>query len=253
VASSLLFGGVVLFLSAHERGKVRSMSTTQLHAHHGSARGILFDFDGTLGVTLPSWTAALGTVMHENGLQTSEEDLIRYCFHSCPDEVIRNHNIEDGTRFKERVWASVVERMDTVDHYPLLPETLHALRRDGYKMAVVTNSRRVAVEPVLHRWNIHHHFEAVITIDDVAHGKPDPEMIHHALNRLNLSPSDTYIIGDSRADVNAGKRAGIRTIAFSPEANWKYLAFDALKNLAPSHLIHSYDDLWEVLGLTKKQ
>lgn len=229
------------------------MSASLAPAHQRPTRAMLFDFDGTLGITLPSWTRAFGDTMREHGINPTEEDLITYCFHSCTDEVIRNHGITDGERFKERVWATVVEHMRSVDHYPLIPETLNALREEGFKMAVVTNSRRAAVEPVLRRWNLHHHFDAVITIDDVSHGKPDPEMIHHALNRLNLSPSHTYIIGDSRADVNAGKRAGIRTIGFSPEANWKYMAFDALRDLEPSHLIHSYDDLWNVLGLSKSR
>ncbi len=229
------------------------MSPSTTPSHQGTPRGVLFDFDGTLGVTLPSWTSAFGAAMRDHGITPSEEELIHYCFHSCTDEVIRNHGIGDGARFKEQVWATVVERMGSVDHYPLIPETLHALRDEGFKMAVVTNSRRAAVEPVLRRWNLHHHFDEIITIDDVSHGKPDPEMIHHALNRLNLSPSHTYIIGDSRADVNAGKRAGIRTIGFSPEENRKYLAFDALRNLEPSHLIHSYQDLWEILGLSKNR
>ncbi len=227
------------------------MSSPSTRTPKSPNRGLLFDFDGTLGVTLPSWTRAFGDTMREHGINPSEEDVITYCFHSGPDDAIRDHGIEDGARFKERVWATVVEYMNDVEHYPLIPETLNALRDEGFKMAVVTNSRRVAVEPVLQRWNLHHHFDAVITIDDVSHGKPDPEMIHHALNRLNLSPSHTYIIGDSKADVSAGKRASIRTIGFSPEANWKYMAFDALRDLEPSHLIHSYDDLWSVLGLSK--
>jgi HAD superfamily hydrolase (TIGR01509 family) len=229
------------------------MSGPLLPSQQVSTRGVLFDFDGTLGVTLPSWTSAFGTVMGEHGITPTEEELITYCFHSCTDEVIRNHGIEDGAHFKERVWAAVVELMSSVDHYPRIPETLGALRDEGYKMAVVTNSRREAVLPVLKRWNIDHHFDAVITIDDVSHGKPDPEMIHRAINQLNLSPSDTYIVGDSRADVNAGKRAGIRTIGFSPEENRKYMTFEALKDLGPSHLIHSYDKLWEVLGLPKSR
>jgi HAD superfamily hydrolase (TIGR01509 family) len=212
---------------------------------------MLFDFDGTLGVTLPSWTSAFAAAMQAHGIEATEAEVIKDCFHRPTADLIKKHGIEDGARFKSQLWSSVMEQMNHVEHYPRIPETLDALRDAGFKMAVVTNSRRVAVEPVLQRWNLHHHFDAIFTIDDVTHGKPDPEMIHRALNRLNLSPSDTYIIGDSRADVNAGKNAGIRTIGFSPEANWKYMAFDVLRDLEPSHLIHSYDELWEVLGLPK--
>lgn len=231
---------------------MRAMSPSITPSRQDSPPGFIFDFDGTLGLTLPSWTSAFGAAMREHGFTPTEEELIRYTFHSCTDEVIRNHGIEDGPHFKEQVWSAVVEHMESVEHYPLVPETLAALRNEGCKLAVATNSRRVAVEPVLRRWNIHHHFDAILTIDDVSYGKPDPEMIHRALNKLGLSPAHTYIVGDSQADVKAGKRANIKTIAFSPEENRKYLAFDVLRDLQPSHLIHSYQDLWEILGLSKK-
>lgn len=212
---------------------------------------MLLDFDGTLGATLPAWTDAFDAVLQAHGVRVPHETVIEYCFHSCPDEVIRSHGINDGVRFKERVWEGVIERMDNVTPYPWVIETLVALREKGFKMAVVTNSRRAAVCPTLTRWEIAHLFDAVLTIEDVSHGKPDPEMIHRALNTLNVSPSDTMIMGDSRADVLAGKRAGVKTIGFSPAENWKYLALEALRFTEPSHMIHSYQDLWEVLELPK--
>ena len=165
---------------------------------------MLLDFDGTLGATLPAWTDAFDAVLQAHGVRVPHETVIEYCFHSCPDEVIRSHGINDGVRFKERVWEGVIERMDNVTPYPWVIETLVALREKGFKMAVVTNSRRAAVCPTLTRWEIAHLFDAVLTIEDVSHGKPDPEMIHRALNTLNVSPSDTMIMGDSRADVLAG-------------------------------------------------
>ena len=213
-------------------------------------RALLVDFDGTLGNTLAAWTDAFDAVLQDHGVQVPQEQVIRYCFHSCPDEVIRSHGIADGPAFKEKVWTSVVDRMGSVEPYDDVVETLAALRSHGFQLAVVTNTRRAAIEPVLSRWKIRHHFEAVVTIDDVSHGKPDPEMVHHALNKLNVSPSRTYILGDSKSDVVAGKRAGIKTIGFSPQENRKYLALEALRFTEPSHLVHSYADLRQVLGLT---
>ena len=215
-------------------------------------RAMLIDFDGTLGNTLPAWTDAFDAVLQHHGVHVSQEHVIEYCFHSCPDDVVRKHGITDGVAFKERVWTSVVERMNSVNPFEEVVETLGALRSHGFKLAVVTNTRRAAIEPVLSRWKIRDHFEAVITIEDVSHGKPDPEMLHRAINTLNVSPSRTYILGDSKSDVVAGKRAGIKTIGFSPQENWKYLALEALRFTEPSHLVHSYADLREVLGITPR-
>lgn len=225
------------------------MSANPQTSSASTNRAVLLDFDGTLGVTLPAWTDAFDAVLRSHGVTVPNDTVIEYCFHSCPDDVIRSHGIPDGESFKERVWETVIERMSLVPPYPHVVETLEALRERGFKMAVVTNSRKAAVCPTLTRWEVQHLFDAVLTIEDVSHGKPDPEMIHRALNKLNVSPSDAIIVGDSKSDVLAGKRAGIKTIGFSPSENWKYLALESLRFTAPSHLIHSYDELWEVLGL----
>ena len=215
-------------------------------------QALLIDFDGTLGNTLPEWADAFDAALRHHGVQVSPERVIEYCFHSCPDDVVRNHGIADGVAFKERVWTNVVDRMPSVEPFEEVVESLAALRAHGFKLAVVTNTRRAAIEPVLSRWEIRDHFDAVLTIEDVSHGKPDPEMLHRALNTLNVSPSRTYILGDSKSDVVAGKRAGIKTIGFSPQANWKYLALEALRFTEPSYLVHSYSDLRDVLGITQR-
>ena len=214
------------------------------------SRAALLDFDGTLGATLPAWTDAFDNALRDHGITLPPDQVIHSCFHACTDDVIRAHGIPQAENFKQRVWEHFIERMNHVSPFPLMEETLAALSERGFKIGVVTNSPRAAVMPVLLRWKIKHLVDTVVTIEDVSHGKPDPQMIHHALNALNVSPSEAFIMGDSLSDVVAGKRAGINTtIAFSPEENGKYLAPNAFQLSQPSHLIHSYGDLWEILGL----
>lgn len=225
------------------------MPVQQQHSNTQHARGALFDFDGTLGASLPAWTEAFDAALREHGVTLPHETVVHHCFHTCPDEVVRAHAIADGEKFKQRCWENATERMSDVPPYPQAPETLTALREHGFKLAVVTNSRRAAIQPVLARWRIEHLLDAVFTIEDVSHGKPDAEMIHRALNKLNISPSHAYIVGDSKSDIIAGKRAGIKTIAFSPEGNWKYQALEALRLTEPSHMVHSFAELWDIWGL----
>lgn len=222
------------------------LDTKAPHAH--TPRGVLFDFDGTMGRSLGTWATAYGDALRHHGVELSHTELIECCFHRPQHEVIAQHGVSDPEAFKELVWERVRQRVDEVEPYPHFVETFHALRGLGYKIAVVTNSRRVNIEPVLTRWGIHDHFDAIITIDDVSHGKPDPEAVHHALNQLNVSPSEAYIVGDSTVDIRAGHRAGIKTIAFSPEENWPFLALETLKETAPSHVVHSYQELHALLN-----
>lgn len=223
--------------------------TTQVN---GTARGVLFDFDGTIGQSLGTWATAYGDALRHHGVELPHDELIDCCFHRPQSEVIARHGLSDPTAFKALVWESVRLRGHEVEPYPHFVETFHALREAGYRLAVVSNSRRAAIEPVLTRWGIHDLFDAIITIDDVAHGKPDPEAVHHALNKLNVSPSQTYIIGDSTVDIHAGHRAGIKTIAFSPEENRRFLALEALQEASPSHVVYSYKELRTLLNLVEQ-
>jgi phosphoglycolate phosphatase-like HAD superfamily hydrolase len=52
-----------------------------------------------------------------------------------------------------------------------------------------------------------------IGLDDITHSKPDPEMIKKSIAKLDLSPSECVTIGDSIYDIEAGNRAGTKTIA----------------------------------------
>jgi len=212
-------------------------------------RAVLLDFDGTMGRSLGAWTAAYRETMTDYGINISDEELIACCFHQEQRDVMQAYSISRSEEFRERVWSKVHHHMSSVEPYPDLIETLHSLRDNGFKIGIVTNSRRSVVEPILHRWEVFHHFDTVVTIDDVSHGKPDPESVHRAINDLNVSPSNTYLVGDSIVDVHAGHKAGIRTVAFSPEENRRFTALKALHETNPSHLVHSYTDLRAVLGL----
>ena len=224
------------------------MLENERHSPKTPSRGVLFDFDGTMGRSLSTWASAYGDALRHHGVDLAHDELIDCCFHRPQHEVIAQHGVADPHGFKELVWESVRLRVDEVDPYPHFVETLHALRSAGYRVAVVSNSRKVNIEPVLVRWGIYDLFDAIVTIDDVTHGKPDPEAVHHALNRLNVSPSEAYIVGDSTVDIRAGHRAGIKTIAFSPDENWRFLALETLKETSPSHVVHSYRELRALLG-----
>lgn len=212
-----------------------------------SRRAVLFDFDGTLGRSLPHWAAAYQESLRDHGIMMDYTEALRACFaHSASLEV---QSLSDAERaiFRERVWQRVLERMTLVEKYPDLVETLHELRKGDFATAVVTNSRRGHVSPVLHRWEIAHSFDTVISIEDVSKGKPDPEPIHRAIEVVKASTATAWMIGDSLADINAGKAAGVRTIAFAPPENHEFVDPDVLRAASPTHVAHSYREVKEII------
>ena len=84
---------------------------------------------------------------------------------------------------------------------------------------MITNSPRQCVEHILSRFHLTSFFEVVVTSDEVAKGKPDPELVFAACRQLQVSPSEAVLIGDTVNDVLAGHAAGCRVVGLNVEAD----------------------------------
>lgn len=92
---------------------------------------------------------------------------------------------------------------------PGVADMLAMLRTRGLRMVVATGDRRRRAEATLDALGVRKHFVAVIGIDDVVHGKPAPDMVHVACERLGCSPAEVIVVGDSPADLMMGRAAGV--------------------------------------------
>jgi HAD superfamily hydrolase (TIGR01509 family) len=95
---------------------------------------------------------------------------------------------------------------------PGCPELLHWLSRIGIATALVTRNSRRSVTTVFQRHGLH--FDVCITRED-GKFKPDPAPLQLACRRLHVKESQTWMVGDSHHDVDAGTAAGVRTVWLS--------------------------------------
>jgi phosphoglycolate phosphatase-like HAD superfamily hydrolase len=86
-------------------------------------------------------------------------------------------------------------------------------------LALFTGVEKVMMEYTLNPFKLSGFFEVLVTADDVQKSKPDPEGINLAMRRIKVDANDSMYVGDSPADIVAGKRAGVLTGAalWSPE------------------------------------
>ncbi len=103
--------------------------------------------------------------------------------------------------------------------FPGITQLLRRIQSAGRRLALVTGVEKVMMEYTLNPFNLSELFEARVTADDVQNSKPDPEGINLALSRIKADPRESMYVGDSPADMLAGKRAGVLTGAalWSPE------------------------------------
>ncbi|WP_340034185.1 HAD-IA family hydrolase [Paenibacillus sp. FSL E2-0202] len=92
------------------------------------------------------------------------------------------------------------------------------------KLGVVTSDGAKTTGEHLEWLNVAGYFDSVVTRDRVKNGKPAPEMAELACRELGLSPEETIIIGDSNADMQLGKGAGLRlAIGISASGDGEHL------------------------------
>jgi len=86
---------------------------------------------------------------------------------------------------------------------------LDAMRRAGIHMAVATGASKVTAEMLLERARLMPYLDFVLTADDVAAGKPDPEMYRRAVEQSGVAPAATAVVEDSRSGLEAAAAATV--------------------------------------------
>ncbi|MTT32939.1 HAD-IA family hydrolase [Terrilactibacillus sp. BCM23-1] len=175
---------------------------------------ICFDFDGTLADTLPLTFHCLKAVFEKYDNQTYSNHELIDMFGPTEDGIIKNH-LKNKDKFDlavEMYYRLYEQDHDSfVDHNEDIERMLHYLKYKGIKLGVMTGKSRRAFAISSTLCGLSHFFDVVITGDEVQHPKPHPEGLLKVMKELGSTPQEMIFIGDSMADIQAGKRANVTT------------------------------------------
>jgi HAD superfamily hydrolase (TIGR01509 family) len=117
----------------------------------------------------------------------------------------------------EDISAEVVRRLQARyrEHLPLIPGAVEAVRRLGarWPLGLASSSNREVIDLVLDLAGLGDAFAATVSSEEVAHGKPAPDVYLEAAARLDVDPRECVAVEDSRNGIRSGKRAGMRVVA----------------------------------------
>jgi len=178
---------------------------------------LLFDMDGVLVDSTESWRGALNGALREYGQPELTRDVfLRDYWGADLFEILEDLGLDLGIgRFCNCIYPNYIE---DVKLFPEVDNTLKELA--GYSKAVVTNTTFVCTDKILEKHNIKKYFDHIVTSDQVSRGKPHPDMIFLACERLDLDAKDVIMIGDTINDVKAGKEAGCKVVGIGIEADF---------------------------------
>lgn len=213
-------------------------------------RAVIFDLDGTLADTFPlivaSWNAALRAPLG----RTFEAQEVIARFGVPDDEMLRRElqSVSPQTRDAaiETYHAHYQSAHDMVSAFPNIDAMLRALQRRAVPLGIVTGKGRRTADVTLRELNWNELFGSVLTGDEVNAQKPDPEGVLRAARELKIAPQNCVYIGDSPLDIEAGRAAGMCTIA----AAWHPTYHEKLRAARPDFWAQTPQQLADVLQIT---
>jgi beta-phosphoglucomutase len=181
-------------------------------------RAVLWDLDGTMIDSQEDHFLAWSAALAGHGFSLQRERFPSVFGHR-PDEIVRTllgPDLPAGEvqQIVAAKWQAYRERLRThgVQLLPGVADWVKRLARDGWHQAVASDGARWSIDLVLEATGLAPSFAAVVSGQDVPHGKPDPAIFQTAAARLGTPANRCVVVEDAPAGVEAAHRAGMRAI-----------------------------------------
>jgi phosphoglycolate phosphatase len=213
-------------------------------------KALLFDLDGTLLDTAPDFISAINKQLAKHGREPLAGDAIRTSVtHGSVGIIERVYKIpQDDPQFEilreeflELYLSNIFEKTVV---FSGLKKVLDSCHQHSIPWGIVTNKPLKYTAPLLTEIGLDKQSATTVCPDHVANPKPDPEALLLACSQINIKPSDCIYIGDHIRDIQAGKSAGMRTIA----AEWGYIEeFENISQWQADWIVKKSTDLHTLL------
>ena len=181
-------------------------------------RAILFDLDGTLADTAPDLAAAVNWLRTERGLSPTPYDILRptasagargmigAAFGLAPgDEGYEELRLAWFDRYQSAMWLHTTL-------FEGIKELLEGIEQGGMSWGIVTNKPARFTDPLVPNIGLAH-AGCIVSGDTTPHAKPHPAPLLEGARRLGLAPEQCWYVGDDLRDIEAGRAAGMVTVA----------------------------------------
>ena len=215
-------------------------------------RLLICDLDGTLVNSLDDLVTSSNLLLAAYGSSALPAEAIRPCIGKGVEYLVSGvlgaagctrFDLETAVAQYREIYAA--HALDQTGLYPGVQETLAALqgRSAQLQMAVVSNKPELATRGILSALGIAEFFTLVAGGDTFPEMKPSPLPLRKVMEQLQAMPEDCAIIGDSVYDLQAGKAAGVRTIA----ALYGFQSPEMLKALKPDYTVSAFSEILSIV------
>jgi phosphoglycolate phosphatase len=193
---------------------------------------ILFDLDGTLIDSVPDLAVAVNHMLETLNRETFSESIIRFWVGNGAQVLVKralSGNVKIDEDLDPALFSKALDIFLTfygqnlcirTATYPLVPQTLKALKIQGYRLVIITNKPFDFIAPILEGLQLAELFEYFIGGDSLTEKKPNPLPLLHVCEKLGVSVEQCVMVGDSKNDILAANAAKMQSIGVSYGYNY---------------------------------
>ena len=204
----------------------------------------LFDFDGTLVDSMPTFGAVMVRILDERGIAYGEDILkiITPLGYRGTAEYFRTLGVKESVDELIGIMNDYarIEYENNVPAKPSVAEVLREMKNRGYSLNVLTASPHLALDPCLKRLGLWELFDKVWSCDDFGTTKANPEIYRMAAERLGKGVGEVIFVDDNINAVKTAKAAGMVSVGIFDQSSAEYV--DEFKAAADGY-VFSFGEL----------
>jgi HAD superfamily hydrolase (TIGR01509 family) len=210
---------------------------------------IIFDCDGVLVDSEPLSMRADVEILKRFGIEMTEEEAHRRFVGRTFEAMLKELSAQRGTVFPDGLLAAKNERLAELYRSELqlvrgVRDALEGIRNLGLTMSIASNSPKERVKLALQLTGLLPHFrDAIVTFEDVPHGKPAPDVFLLAAKKAGVKADHCLVVEDSVTGVTAAVDAGCWTLGFTGTHGDEEAHGEKLKEIGAEALFSKMVDL----------
>lgn len=208
---------------------------------------VVFDFDGTLantnGLIIDSWKHVyreiLGDELSEEAIKRTFGEPLAITMKKYFPDVPVDVSIGIYRDHQKDIFEELIEP------FPGTEELIKGLKARGYKVGIVTSRLRNTTMIGLRKFGWLDFIDDIVTCDDTAKHKPDPEPALISLEHFGIGPDEAVMVGDSMFDIKCAHNAGMKAalVAWAEAVSEE----ERFGPDAPEYYIEKAEDLFDIL------
>lgn len=198
----------------------------------------IWDFDGTLYDSYPVILDGFMATLNDYGIQADRREIYQILKEKSSASVAEKYQLD----FDE--FTKVYKKHEANDpripiSYPGTKEVLAAIVANGKKNYILTHRLVESTQELLEREGMLHLVEEIVGPENNFPRKPNPAALNYLVDKYQMNPNKTVMIGDRTMDVDAGKNAGVQSIFYDLE--------ELLEDVAADYMVRSVEEMTQFI------